>query len=354
MSSGVTRRKCALDILRIIATIFIVFHHYQQVIGDFPGSSISFYTGRFYFGYMVEFFFVLSGFLTFPYIKKIDSGMNFGIFYGKKAKRFLPWVFAGSLGFYLLHIVYVFIHHEAWLNAYPHWWEILINSLGMQAGWLFNANRLNFPLWYISVLFLCYGWFYLFTWVGKKTRIPREIFFVLMFFIGIAIKTCLARGIIIHIPFFNGYSARGYAAFFFGLLVACYFRKWKRRDYYTIIGITLCVLLAFFFINISLCEYILMILGFGAVIAFFSVDFINKRIYSKVLKTIGESTFYVYIWHLPALLFCVVIKDLFIHRLRLDSYIAMGIFTILLFLAGWGIHSFCTICKRKETRPNIG
>lgn len=345
--SEITRRKCGLDILRIIATILIVLHHYQQVIGDFPGSSVSFYSGKIYFGYTVEFFFVLSGFLTFPYIKKIDNGMNFGLFYGKKAKRFLPWVFASSVGFYLIHIVYVFIHQEAWLSVYPHWWEILINSMGMQDGWFFDANRLNFPLWYISILFLCYGWFYLFTWIGTRTKIPRVFFYALMFFAGIAIKTCLARGILIHVPFINGYSARGYAAFFFGLLVACYYRKWRRRDFYTVIVVTFSVLLAFFFINIGILEYLLMIIAFGAVTAFFSADFINTGINGIAIKNIGESTFYVYIWHMPALLLLVLIKDLVIHNLRLDSFLTMGIFTILLFLAGWGMHSFCFKRKRK-------
>ena len=71
-----TKRKNGLDILRIIATVLIIFHHYQQAVGDFQGSRISFYSGRFYFGYIVELFFVMSGFLAFHYAEKIQKALD--------------------------------------------------------------------------------------------------------------------------------------------------------------------------------------------------------------------------------------------------------------------------------------
>ncbi len=343
-------KKRALAFLRIIATILIVFHHYQQILGDFPGVKVSFYSGRFYFGNIVEFFFVLSGYLTYTNISKIENGLNFGAFYGRKAKRFLPWIFFSSLVYYLLHIVYVYINNEAWISVYPHWWEILINSIGMQSGWFFATNRLNFSLWYISVLFLCYGWFYSLTWVGKKTGIPRVLFYSFFVFIGIGIKTCLYSGILIHAPFFNGFSARGYAAFFFGLIVACLLQKKNRRDYYIFVGITICVLFAFCFINTNMLEYIVMIVVFALLIVLFSTEFMNKIINLKVFEFLGESTLYVYIWHIPALLFCVIIKDLVFHGMQLNSYFAMCIYTITLFLVGCVFHSLikrgrCSIYK---------
>ena len=55
-------RKYSLDVLRIIATILIVFHHYGQVTGLYLEGHINYWNGRFYFGYVVEFFFLLSGY----------------------------------------------------------------------------------------------------------------------------------------------------------------------------------------------------------------------------------------------------------------------------------------------------
>ncbi len=55
-------RKYSLDVLRIIATILIIFHHYGQVTGLYLEGHINYWNGRFYFGYVVEFFFLLSGY----------------------------------------------------------------------------------------------------------------------------------------------------------------------------------------------------------------------------------------------------------------------------------------------------
>lgn len=52
-----------IDILKIIAATLIVMHHYQQVF-KLEFSGINFYGGAFNFGYFVELFFMISGFLT--------------------------------------------------------------------------------------------------------------------------------------------------------------------------------------------------------------------------------------------------------------------------------------------------
>ena len=51
------------DYIKIVAASLIVLHHYQQVFNcNFTG--INFYNGRFNFGYLVELFFIISGYLT--------------------------------------------------------------------------------------------------------------------------------------------------------------------------------------------------------------------------------------------------------------------------------------------------
>lgn len=63
-------RRYSLDALRIIATILIIFHHYQQVIGGYFEGHINFWNGRFYFGYIVEFFFSCLAILCIDMLKK--------------------------------------------------------------------------------------------------------------------------------------------------------------------------------------------------------------------------------------------------------------------------------------------
>ena len=54
------KRDYSLDLLRIFATTIIIFHHYQQGSGAVY-KYINFWGGGFYFGYLVELFFILSG-----------------------------------------------------------------------------------------------------------------------------------------------------------------------------------------------------------------------------------------------------------------------------------------------------
>lgn len=43
-------RNFSLDFLKIVATIGIIFHHWQQVTGAYFENHINFYNGRFYWG----------------------------------------------------------------------------------------------------------------------------------------------------------------------------------------------------------------------------------------------------------------------------------------------------------------
>lgn len=76
MNKMSNNRNYSLDVIRIVATILIVFHHYQQIFAVTYPSGVNYYGGQFYFGYMVELFFVLSGFFMAPYIAKIQGRLS--------------------------------------------------------------------------------------------------------------------------------------------------------------------------------------------------------------------------------------------------------------------------------------
>lgn len=64
MKSGMKEKKInGFDYIKVVAASAIVLCHYQQVFSvHFQG--INFYGGRINFGYLVELFFTISGFLT--------------------------------------------------------------------------------------------------------------------------------------------------------------------------------------------------------------------------------------------------------------------------------------------------
>lgn len=94
--------------------------------------------------------------------------------------------------------------------------------LGIQAGWATSNPMLNNPIWYISVLLLCYILMYFATWVSKKWGINKYYFYIGIIFMGMGIETYSIK-----LPFLNGHSSRGYMAFFFGI-VFC--GLWKYID----------------------------------------------------------------------------------------------------------------------------
>jgi len=85
-------RQYNLDLLKVIATIFILFHHYQQYICGSFTNGLNFYGGIYNFGYMVELFFILSGYFMFPYIREIQLNKSFKSFFMPRYLRLIPLV----------------------------------------------------------------------------------------------------------------------------------------------------------------------------------------------------------------------------------------------------------------------
>lgn len=103
MNMNNKRRVYSLDVIKIVATTIIIFHHYQQGSGA-VFKYINFWGGKFHCGYFVELFFILSGFFAFSYIEKAKKGMTLSDFICKKAIRLLPLL---SLSVFVEALIYV-------------------------------------------------------------------------------------------------------------------------------------------------------------------------------------------------------------------------------------------------------
>ncbi len=213
-------RNHGLDFLKVIATIIIVFHHFQQSTGAFYVGAVNFYNGVFYWGHMVELFFCLSGFLMLRYMESIREGMTFKQFYLGRIIRLLPVVAVAGIIEELLLIVYNITVGELYRGRTPSLWGVLISILGLQEGGAFLNPCINNPTWYISVLLWCYCIFYFTVWISNKLGFSACILHLAMIFLGASIRTWN-----INFPFFNASTARGFCAFFTGLLLAKAIRK---------------------------------------------------------------------------------------------------------------------------------
>lgn len=300
-----TSRDGTLDFLKIIATILILFHHYQQYNGvTFQHPLINFYGGRFYFGYTVEFFFVISGFLMFKYVDKIKEGESFSNFYLKRVLRLLPLQAVAAIVYYILeklvdtqHIFIEYIEGIKWPE--PTIYGTVLDILGIQSGWASEDPMINSPTWYVSVLLLCCIVFYVVTSFCQRKNIDVHKGYLIVALIGIA-----AQFFHINLPFINSSSARGYASFFTGVILADYIQNRETNKKITnIVAILIFVVsIPCIILGVPGLIYGLTLFTYPSIIILLNNFKDAKFFNSPALQKWGGYQFDAYIWHI-----CIII-----------------------------------------------
>ena len=325
------KRIYSLDFIKIIATIIILLHHYQLVNDVYFEHNINFYNGKFYFGYLVEMFFLLSGLFMFPYIEKIQRGLNFKSFILKRILRFLPLSLITTVVHVVLLLLYKYICKGTYGDESISLWGIIVSSLEIQEGWMIKNIHINNPTWYISVLMLCYVLFYFEVYLAERLSINPQYFFVIMIFIGFAINTYN-----IDLPLMSKPLARGYYSFFYGILIYKYlfFRKKKITvALITILVETYLIIFHFGFMNEGI-NYIMTFTYYPMLIIIFMSNYFKNIFKNKIWGVFGEISFNVYMWHFPLLLFCRVLVELFHFNVNYNSILVMFFYTVICFTIG--------------------
>jgi len=330
-------RNNSLDFLKIIATILIVFHHYQQAL-NVEFTQINFFGGKFYFGYLVELFFLISGFLMFNYIEKIKQGLTFKEFFKKRIIRLIPLIALAAISYEVLLYIYPKVFGDYFYNIKPNFWGLIISILGVQAGWSFENPMVNNPMWYVSVLVLCYILFYISTKISILKGYNCIYFYIILVFLGLSIQkngTDLA--------FFNYYTARGYYSFFFGVLFSIYFNNYEINKFIKILSTLLVILITYLILKrYSIIEkninYTLTFIYYPTLIIIFNFNIMKKIFFSKIIQKIAEISFNVYVWHGVFILLLSIINKYCSFNISFASYKIMLIFTTILYIFGTNSH----------------
>ena len=326
-------RNYSLDFLKIIATILIVCHYYQQILGvEF--EAINFYGGKFYFGYLVEFFFLISGFLMFSYIEKIKEGLTFKDFFFRRIIRLMPLIIVAAISYEILLYIYPKVFGDYFYNLKPDFWGLIISMIGIQAGWFFENPMINNPMWYISVLLLCYIFFYISTKISISKKYNYIYFYIVIVFLGLSIRkngTDLA--------FLNYNTARGYYSFFFGVLFSIYFNNYNVNKLIKILSVFLLIFITYlilkhYYIVEKNIDYTLTFIYYPALIIIFNFDIVKKILSRKIIGKIGEISFNVYVWHGGFILLLSIINKYYAFDTNFVSYKTMVMSTIILYIFG--------------------
>ena len=184
MSSDLRKQNIdGLDLLKAIAATIIVFHHYQQVF-DVLFPWINFYNGTIYFGYFVELFFLISGFVSVYTLK--DDNNVFGISnvaknLAHKLSRIFPIVTIALIFEIIIKTIDYSLFATGDLSSIYNVKTLFANFLLLFRGWgVFDMMGINNPTWYLCILIQCYIVFYVIIYIQKQ-RLRRDILFVYIF-----------------------------------------------------------------------------------------------------------------------------------------------------------------------------
>lgn len=328
-----------LDILKIIATIGIVFHHYQQDFNvQFEGYNFN--NGAFYFGYLVELFFVISGFLM-RYNDDLKN-KNYILKLTKKVMRIWPMAAISSV-----FIIGLGIYSKLLLGK---WWEEISNSIWnwfVSVFLVFQGNAfkkvygLNNPLWYLCVLFVCYFIYYFICYKYDKNTLQR-ICFVIMVLIGSGI---IEYGI--NFPFATVQNGRGYAGFFIGVILCDICKNSSRRN--IMIGSLLygglpilLLIYAYYIVNTNLRMVLLFVVYPVIVLWAVCLKPVAWLGDNKLVKLLGKSSFEVYVWHYPCILLIKIAASCLSIELK-HTYVTMVLFALCVEIVAIFIYKFVEV-----------
>ena len=345
-------RDYGLDVLKAAATILIVLHHYQQVYMLHFQRGINFYNGTFYFGYLVELFFVISGFVMHPYIERIRGGLDFRSFFAKRYIRIFPILAITVACFGLFLIAFEAKLHFPWNGTRVGLWGMIVAALGLQGGWVLPNPSVNNPSWYLSVLLVCYAIFYFCVWEAGRRRVNPHVLFFAVMLLGMGIITFG-----INLPFLNSTTARGYYAFFWGLLLAelLHCREpgtgLKLVCLMLVLGIPFLIAYANGFVADGI-NYLMTFVYYSALIVVVRTAAAKQVFRFRVFKTLASYSFNVYMWHSSLFILFEFYLCSFGWDITLGSRVTMACFVLFCYLVGAFSH-YCLekpLAKKAEAK----
>lgn len=324
-------RNYGLDFLKIVATILIVFHHYQQCMEVVFPTGINFHGPFwFYWGWLVELFFMISGYVTFRYVPAILEGkISLKEWYVKRAGRLLPLIAVSVLVYEALLYIHAPMCGGCTVcnGKTVSLWGALITSLGMQSGGAFANPMVNNPTWYVSGLLIMYTVFYISTVISRKLKIPVLYTYIFMILMGCGLITYN-----INLPFFNTETGRGYTSFFMGLLLAMYVKNHGVSRQLSLL--CLAVTLGYVFVCIfcsgpmaSEQQFLLTFVLYPALVLQTESAMSGKLFSHSIWQKWGQFSYNTFIWHVPMLL---AIKHAGFYW-NLDAYLPHR----------WAMYTFC-------------
>ena len=290
-----------LALLKAFAALLIVFHHFQQM-SKISFDYFNFYGGKINFGYLVEMFFVISGFMAAKsyHTQQGNSIINF---LKKRIIKIIPFSLFATIVTYTICIIYHCNTGNYIFDQNFSITQILTSLLLVNQGWLIEFfPAVNNPIWYLCVLM----WLYIVYAIllqatnkhPKSQTIKNMIYFILIVsgILGLHFKWQL--------PFLHTTDCRGYNSFFLGVFLYENYYK-NHRTFKALYCYIILLFLPFLYLlikNQQICATI-----FFAVILLITTKV--KQYNIKSINLLGVASFEVYLWHVPIFYILKLLAD---------------------------------------------
>lgn len=339
-----------LNILRIIYAIAICFfYHYGGVLvaKPFGGNKISDFL--YSYGYLgVEGFFFVSGFvnmISYDERKCIDVQTCLK----KKIIRLYPTMICSVLFIACIQFISIIKYGSPIImnigDGRNTFLSVIVSILGINSGWFADLDyfSINGPSWYISVLMICYIFFYVIQIKHKNNSI---LLFALLCIMGIALY--IFGGF--NVPLLYWVCGRGYLNFFGGALYACFVEKIlsidnKKKILIIIISFLLLLLtgISFKYNFIYNLECVFSII---CNISIFNI-LLMSNIFSMIsdcliIKKLSDWSFGVFLWNIPIFALIKFLEKVFELNINYEKNI---IFIIIVLIT-----LFFSVCSEQLDR----
>lgn len=252
---------------------------------------------------LVEFFFIFSGMLFMKvFVPRITSNeYDLKKFLKNRIIRIMPYLFVTTCIMFLLEIISVELTEDVWSGVGSIDVTELILNIVLFGNGAANRVSLNGPVWYLSVLMICYILGYFLAKIYYKYK--NELVFLIPIFVGLVVylNSGAFRGLL------NYNVSRGLVSFFIGILLYYYMKKYDNinKKYKTYIKIILSAIVISIFIILAFGayeDYLGNMIIIGNFLLFPSIIYIsyNSKILNKIcdnkfIKFLGDLSFDIYI-----------------------------------------------------------
>lgn len=314
------------NILKITAALCVsVLFHYQDHFlisvnwkNPFSGGSILYVLSQ-NSNMFVELFFIISGLLFQKiYVERIENGQSFHQFMLRRILRLYPVMLATIFVMYILQGVIIHQTGAGWNEeATISLKALFVDCVFAGPVWINGSMTQNAPIWYISVLLVCYMVAFGITKLrhlliskyhlsGKTTG----LLFACPFILGILMRYILLDGIL-----WNRYISRGYISFFLGIFLGVFLELYPSCSKKAKAGIkTVCVimiLLVMLLYNSGLTAMVIDDLSFtlciyvfpALIVVLYNINWLNRICSMKIPEYLGKISFGIYIWNFPIFAF---------------------------------------------------